>query len=291
MTFYMTFNRRETDETVAWAEENDVPMMTSANRRWSWATDSFKEPFEYDTRRAFDSGGFNVQSRWVRDRLPENPPKLTAEHVSRAGSPERLSDPPFYPWSIQEYHEWLSGHQDSFEWAAVMDYACEEVFDPLYPLGEKIEQTITNTIEQFNLDPDYELVPVLQGRTFEDYLHSYDALVSHGIPVEKVGLGTVCRISSSSSIVELERKIRKYMPEIEHIHAFGVKIESFKLGASFESADSAAWVYPAARGRSYVSGGNGMVEVDASEVDNPTFESFRSYYEYASSLHKTAISD
>lgn len=253
-TFYMTYARSRPKDIVPYAEENKIGLMTNAAHRWSNTTRKFNKLWGYDTRHIVDSGGYNVQSNFG-----------------------------MYPWTVKHYHYWLS--QNNFNWAAVMDYACEERFDELHSVQERMQKTVDNTVEHFNLDPQYNLLPVLQGRSVEDYVKSYDMLKDHGIPLEKVGLGTVCRISSSKEIVRTEKAIRDRCKDIEYIHGFGVKINAFKLGATFDSADSQAWVYPASNGRCYTLENGKLGEIAMGDDSRTrTVESFKNYYAYVTKL-------
>lgn len=256
MKFYMTYNRSAPRKIIPYIESNDVPVMCISMDRWSEATDQFKEMWDYDTSVIIDSGGFGVLNN-------------------------SSSDNPTYPFSVDEYHQWLSTYSDRFEWAAVMDFACEEQFDDIYSVDERIDKTIENTIYHFDKDPDYDLIPVLQGRLIHQYLECYDRLKDHGIPVDRVGLGTVCRVSESDKIAWLENKLRKNT-EIEWMHGFGVKITAIKNGVGFESMDSAAWAMPLKFGKYFELKDNTLEQhLGYEEHKEAAYSSFKAYYEYA----------
>ena len=260
--FYMTYARDSPLDIIDYAEKHQVPLMTSAMNRYSTAYGRFMEMDPYKTPRVVDSGGFTAM--------------------------EQHGD---YPWTVKEYHNWLQQNTDKFEWAAVMDLACEELFDDLLTKKERMEKTIENTVEHFSYDRDYELIPVLQGRTVDDWVWSYEQLVKHGVPVENVGLGTVCRVSSSFRLVEIEKKLRERCPKIDKIHGFGVKMTAFSCGVSFESADSYAWSYPANFGRLWgMDKGGRLQQREASHLSTTTrrWACFRNYYDVVSRLHERA---
>lgn len=249
MRFYMTFSRDAPGTVVPYAEAHDIPLMTSALTRYG--ANGFNDLWSYATPHAVDSGGYSA--------------------LARHGD---------YPYSVEDYHAWLRQHKDEFEWAAVMDYACERRFDDQFSVQERIDMTVENTIQHFNLDPDYDLLPVLQGRLRFQYLETYDRLRDHGIPTDRVGLGTVCRIESSPKIVQLENEIRE-ATDIEWMHGFGVKITAFKNGASFESADSAAWNVAPSHGKCYIDDETRLNAVSTDNTSNEDiFESFKNYYSY-----------
>jgi len=277
----MTYTRDRPNELAPWLQEHNVPILTNALHRWSENTDRFMDMWEYDTDHVIDAGGYNVQSHFA-DRWGN----LKVDDSTLID--EKFSDEPFYPWTVDQYHEFLSTHSDEFEWATVMDYACEERFDSLWSVDSRVEATVENTINHFNKDPDYKVLPVLQGRSIEDYERSYDMLNDHGIPTNHVGLGTVCRLSSTKEIINFENKIRNTL-DVDDIHGFGVKVDSFTRGAEFETADSAAWVYGASHGRIQLlerknNGDLRMREEKSNDSLIRTVESFKTYYAYVTWL-------
>lgn len=255
--FYMTYARSRPDDIVPYAEENNVGILSNAYHRYSESKEALLPLWEYDTAHVIDSGGFNV---------------LSNGHAE-------------FPWSVEEYDRALSEY-GNFEWAACMDYACEERFDDIMSVRERMERTVRNCIRHYNLDPDYKVLPVLQGRTLEQYLWCYDKYREFGIPTSHVGLGTVCRLSSTKKIVELENALRE-KTSIEKIHGFGVKIDAIKNGARFDSMDSQAWVWAASNGQVYRDRGDHL-EKEPMPDDSltRTVESFKNYHSYVSRLQE-----
>ena len=257
--FYITYARSYPDTIIPYVEKNNIPLMTSAMNRYSTTTGKFKEMNEYNTPRVVDSGGFTAMEKFGE-----------------------------YPWTVEQYHEWLSNNSDKFDWVVVMDLACEEKFDHKLTKRERMEKTIENTVKHFELDPDYELIPVLQGRSASDYIWSYNKLKENDIPVENVGLGTVCRISSSFKLVDLEAKLRRHCPDIENIHGFGVKFTAFSCGATFESADSFAWSYPTKFGEVWVWDESGQkittINTDNMSKENKLYTSLVNYHKYVNKI-------
>lgn len=265
MTFYMTFEGPFQPQVLRVADEFNIGIMKNAFHRWSDYEGEFL-PYNHLPDHApliIDSGGFNVLA----------------------------NDNTEFPWSVEQYHEFLQQYSDRFDWAACMDYACEHRFDDLMSKEERVEKTLENAIEHFNLDPEYNLRPVLQGRTLEDYVEFYDRLNDHGIPTDYVGLGTVCRLNSSSEIVEIERGLRR-ATDIEAIHGFGVKVAAFKLGAYFETADSRAWGDAPDHGEVYYNANQKLRRVPHNDDNSlrAVLRSFHEYYDYASGLKQEAAS-
>ena len=281
--FYMTYARSRPNELVPWIEEHDVPLLTNAIHRYSEAKERHLDMWEYDTRHVIDAGGYNVMASWVTTGGG-----LVNGKTQQDVAEELSESTPFYPWTIQQYHEWLCEHRGEFVWATVMDYACEERFDELWSYEDRMKATLDTTIRQYDLLDDagrpYKLLPVLQGRDVDEYVGFYERLEEQGIPTDHVGLGTVCRMSSEKRIVRFEEKIRQ-RTGVNRFHGFGVKIDAFKHGASFESADSQAWVYGPSNGWMVLDEGDSLRSVDM--PDDPltrTVASFKNYYSYVTRL-------
>lgn len=287
--FYMTYARSRPNELVPWIEEHNVPLLTNAIHRWSDNTDRFLDMWEYDTPHVIDAGGYNVMASFVTQGG-----SLRSDATQQDVREELTTNLPFYPYTLDEYHEWLATHSDEFEWATVLDYACEERFDPLWSYEQRRQATLDSTIEQFNKLQDsnasYKLLPVLQGREIDEYVDFYEQLDAHGIPTDHVGIGTVCRMSSEKRIVEFESEIRE-QTGAERFHGFGVKIEAFKYDAAFESADSQAWVYSPSNGEIVLDDGDRLRTVGCDDSLTRTVESFKNYYSYVTRLQqgKSAI--
>lgn len=247
-------------------QANDIPIMQNAFHRYS-EVNGFLDPIHAPTHGdlIIDSGGFNALQHGYTE----------------------------FPYSVAEYHTWLSNLDVDFQWAAAMDYACEHRFDTVMSKQERMERTLTNTITHFELDPEYTVLPILQGRTLDDYLWFYDQLQDHGIPTGYVGLGTVCRLNSESKIKDIERGIRANT-DIEKLHGFGIKINAFKTGACFETADSNAWNMEPTNGNVVFDDGDRLqVECrnESGQAARRSIRSFMEYYKYASRLRETAAAN
>lgn len=280
--FYMGYERHYPYDILPWVEENNVPLLENAIHRWSDAKEAFLDMWEYDTDHVMDSGGYNVQASYA-DRWGN----VTAEDDEIAK--EKETHAPFYPWTVDEYHEWLQANADEIEWAATMDYACEERFDCLWNVEERIDATIENTVDLWHRERDYKLLPVLQGRSVEEYIECAERLKERGVDVSHVGLGTVCRISSSKKIVTTVEGVKESVPEIERIHGFGIKVNSFKYGADVDSSDSAAWVDKPVHGKiQTVKHEEDGWELDKEQMSDDnrlaSYHTFRAYYAFVTWL-------
>jgi hypothetical protein len=283
VSFKMTYARSRPSTLVPWIEKHNVPLLTNAIHRWSDATDRFLDMWEYDTPHVIDAGGYNVMADYVTKHG-----NLSASVTGGDIHTTLRESEPFYPWELEEYHQWLCEHSDEFQWATVMDYACEERFDVLWDYESRIDATFENTVAHFNrLDDDdhpYTVLPVLQGRSVDEYVEFYERCEDHGIPTDAVGLGTVCRLSSEKEIAHVESSVRE-RTGVDWMHGFGVKVDAFKYNANFESADSQAWVYSPSNGRCVIHEDGSLRDIPMPDNSRErTVESFKNYYSYVTKL-------
>jgi len=256
-TFYMTCEKRNRIKEII--ETEKVPVMQNVMLYHNG--ESFREFNCYDTRYVVDSGGYSAMNEYGGD----------------------------FPWSVREYHNWLqqTHKRAPFDWAAIMDLACEPAFDGDMTVKERQDRTLENTIAHFELEPEYPLLPVLQGRTVQQWLEYHDRLKDHGIPTEYVGVGTLCRQSSTKQIAKIESQLRAGT-NIKAMHGFGVKISSFNHGARFESADSQAWSWPTKFGNKYTLTGENPPQIQSVDYQDSKAahrESFEAYWKRAKYLH------
>jgi len=198
-----------------------------------------------------------------------------------------------FPWTVSEYHEWARAMYDAhpFEWVAPMDLACEESFDEEISVAERVDRTIENTLALLDHDPAYPVLPVLQGRTVEEWLSCYDRLRDHGVDPEYAGVGTLCRQTSGARIKEIGRALRT-RTDIEAFHGFGVKATAFTAGAQFETADSQAWSWPLKFGLKLTLADESPTRIKREPYDGHDAETrretFRAYHRHASRLQREA---
>jgi hypothetical protein len=153
-----------------------------------------------------------------------------------------------YVAAARRYDEEIS----NIEWITPQDWMCEDAiinggwYGPLYFVG-----TIRNYVEicdlwgedLFEADPDNpkkKIIPVLQGKTRDDYMRCADGFEAAGVQLERchtVGIGSVCRRENTTEIKE----IFEAFPTLNK-HGFGVKIGGIRrYGHLLKSSDSLAW--------------------------------------------------
>jgi len=266
-TFYMTCSERARLGDVI-GEEN-YPVMQNAVEFHNGSDYRDYNAFTTD-RRVIDSGGYTAMDRYGGE----------------------------FPWTVGDYHDWLRDTYAAvgFDWAAVMDFACEPDFDDDLTVVERQDRTLENTIRHLDLEPEYPLLPVLQGRTIRQWVEFYDRLQDHGVDCSYVGVGTLCRVSSENKISEIETALRT-QTDIDHLHGFGTKISSFSRGAYFDTADSQAWSWQLMFGNKYRLRSEHPPELEtvayggSDEAEAAKIQSFKAYQKRARWLQKEARRD
>ena len=196
----------------------------------------------------------------LRDRATF--PRALGPWVLDSGGFMQLLKTGRWQFTVGQYLERIALYQEkigSLAWAAPMDYMCE--WDIRHGEGNQHQFTPATyvlchqhlTTENFMLArqlwPRYgsgpcPVRPVLQGWTPSDYLAHVDLYVTEGVSLaglDVVGLGSVCRRSSTPSIVRLVHEVTNALPGVR-LHGFGVKREGLRaVGHRLHSADSMAW--------------------------------------------------
>lgn len=148
---------------------------------------------------------------------------------------------------IEDYIDYVRRWEP--ELYALRDYPCEP--DLLDDLGESVESHQEKTIQAHKemIDKTGEIdgkaVSVVQGWEKSDYLHCIDRFREEGVPLDYVGVGSVCRRHAKADIREVLRAVRTELPDA-HIHAFGVKTSVLSYSDVpdlIDSADSLAYSY------------------------------------------------
>ena len=200
----------------AWLERTDVPLMLSYHRlkkrrrlpraRGAWA---------------LDSGAYT--------------------HLAKYGV--WRTSPPYYAGEVRRYRDEIG----RLDYAAIQDWPCGDA--ALKASGLTVEDHIKRTVRSF-LDlnmraPDVNWMPIIQGRTPEDYLRCIDLYYKCGVELHRwplVGMGSVADRQTDPDIQQFIYWFSEDWP----LHIFGAS----KPGLSRYSfwiagADSMAWSYRA----------------------------------------------
>lgn len=136
--------------------------------------------------------------------------------------------------------------------AVSQDYMCEE--SALAATGITVEEHQQLTIERYrrlrDLCGEDLVMPVLQGRSPDDYAHCLDLYGSLLPAGAWAGVGSLCRRNGSPSEVEqILLAIHQSRPDLK-LHGFGLKLTSLAssvVRGLLYSADSLAWSWAARR--------------------------------------------
>lgn len=170
-----------------------------------------------------------------------------------------------YRYTPAEYVNWL--HKFNPEWAATMDWCCENELTGGKPgIVRERQQRTTEMAYRFYWDyrdAPWAWVPTIQGWTVEDYRrHARELKPLIGLwqrhyknnPMWRVGIGTLCNRASEHMIRAVIAAVRDVLPDMP-LHLWGVKLDVLKspipLDKNVVSVDSAAWTSLTTKGRPY----------------------------------------
>jgi hypothetical protein len=183
-----------------------------------------------------------------------------------------------YRWTVDDYVEFvartscadaeLPGLPSPWAWWSAMDYCCEaEIARDRATVISRIDRTVETLAETLEV-VDYwrecegipgliDPMPIVQGRTVDDYLRCADRLAEvmrqsgrDGLP-GLIGVGSVCRreLSGREGLIPIVTALDATLPNGVRLHLFGVKGDAVtKLGTSLsrvKSLDSMAWDFSA----------------------------------------------
>lgn len=180
---------------------------------------------EHVTERAADCGGFVATFKWGD-----------------------------YPYTPEQYVRWLRAWRP--QWAATMDYCCEDEITNGKPgVVRERQQKTTEMAWHFwqTYQESWAWVPTIQGWTVEDYerhatemkplIDEMRAAYADN-PDWRVGVGTLCRRASVQMIHDVVRAVSAVLPGIP-LHLWGIKLSALQspiaMPAQVVSVDSAAW--------------------------------------------------
>lgn len=153
-------------------------------------------------------------------------------------------------WSItpEQYAAEVRRYRDEvgrLQWAAIMDWMCEEMALAKTRLSivEHQRRTIQSYLDLQQLAPELPWVPVLQGWGWADYMRHQDAYDKAGVDLFRcpiVGVGSVCRRQHTDMICDMIQELRVAYGLC--LHAFGFKLAGLRKASRYlSSADSMAW--------------------------------------------------
>lgn len=160
------------------------------------------------------------------------------------------------PWSIADYMALAASFP--FRRVASADYCCEqEIAVDREEVRDRMSRTIATNREcrsrAIDLGIANRFMPVLQGRTPDDYIRCLDALAGMIAPGSIVGVGSMCRrqIHGPEGLVAVVERLSRDLPIGAKLHALGVKGDALPYLAPFShwvaSIDSQAYGIAARR--------------------------------------------
>lgn len=185
------------------------------------------------TRKAADSGGFVATFLWGD-----------------------------YRYTSEQYVDWLDSWSPN--WAATMDYCCEdEITSGRHGVVRERQQRTTGMAYRFwddYRDRPYAWVPTVQGWNVRDYIqHAHDlkplitemqsfyqarAGQDQTLNEFRVGIGTLCKRTSIRGVIAIVMAVASVLPDVRCFHLWGVKTTFWKAPIAFPfevSSDSASW--------------------------------------------------
>lgn len=240
---------------VHWATNQCYPSMISASAFWNPKAGQFvipEHPATMDLDFALDSAGFTAILRWQ----------------NRGTQPGMAG---IFPWSLAQYVELASCLRPA--WWSQPDLCCEAAIAAdheavqwriratatllegclrqVYAWQEAFARGSSARAAANTFSPP---VPVIQGRTTDDYLRSLD--LTRAVwrrwepwlaPPALIGIGSVCRRATHDPIEGVLAVVRAIEPHLDkgtRLHLFGVKgdaMSHLKGFACVGSFDSMAW--------------------------------------------------
>lgn len=161
-----------------------------------------------------------------------------------------------FPWTIDDYIELAASWP--FRLFASFDYPVEqEIAADRAAIDERIARTIGANRETRRRAEDAgiedRLMPVLQGRTPEDYERCAEALAWSMRPGRTIGIGSMCRrhIHGPEGLIAVIDRLDRILPPTVQLHCFGVKGSALpylrEFGTRIASIDSQAYGVAARR--------------------------------------------
>lgn len=164
-----------------------------------------------------------------------------------------------YKYTSNQYIDWIYQFMLPPEWAAIMDYCCEdEITAGKHGIVRERQQATTWKIEKFYRDYRHESwvwTPTVQGWHVADYVRHATEIkplidqwqkfyhkrgLSH---LFRVGIGTLCARPYTADIQAIVCAVADILPDV-NFHLWGVKLQVLKSSVQLPritSVDSAAW--------------------------------------------------
>jgi hypothetical protein len=147
-----------------------------------------------------------------------------------------------YPFSYQGYVDFC--HTMNPHYAVCWDYPCEpEIAGDDRSVLYRQEKCIKHALKLMSIPSTWKWVPVLQGRTLEQYTRHARMYIDSGIASSYMGIGSLCRRTKIGEIRLIAESMHAILPNTS-FHLFGVKSQVFRFWTApswVSTADTGAW--------------------------------------------------
>ena len=200
-----------------------------------------------------------------------------------------------YPYEPKEYFNDILNLSDKriilLDYLVTMDLICNPVISKIEHKNnlKKIRKTIENTIKLDRLfeheNPNFRLMPVIQGYSVEEYEKCAQLLIDSNIMISKkssdflVGIGSLANRTKVGEIKAVLKAISDKFSDNDYknigIHLFGVRLNAIKdheVAQRISSFDSFSWTFPYRFGRVKLFTGSRMIEANTQKkLKEPEF--------------------
>jgi hypothetical protein len=148
-----------------------------------------------------------------------------------------------FPFSLDDYHEWLTLMRPDV--AACLDLPCEaEIAADDAEVARRQRWTLEAAAVLMSRPASWRWLPVVQGRTLEQYADHARAYREAGLVTEYMGIGSLCRRTSLKEIRAIIGTVAAELPGTR-FHLFGIALrlltQHVALHPAVLSLDSGAW--------------------------------------------------
>jgi hypothetical protein len=197
----------------------------------------------------------SFQRRDFQLRRPPRLPLISAPVAVDTGAFAWFQSHTMYHFSASQLCDWIYGVRPRIQWAVIPDRPTEDLDRPSEVLQAQQDTTesIVHVLGSF-IDLPWSWIPVLQGRTLDDYfrhaieladvLYSLaDVYARRGQPF-RVGLGSICRRGQVTEIRRIVSGVADILPGLPPSPLRRQTRRPHRLGEPSQhrrSCDSAAW--------------------------------------------------
>lgn len=142
-----------------------------------------------------------------------------------------------FPFDTSDYHVWLTAMQPNL--AACLDLPCEvEITADNAEVARRQAWTLKAAQQLLSPPAPWAWVPVVQGRTLEQYATHARAYRAAGLDQPLMGIGSLCRRTRTGEIRAIVATVAEELPGVR-FHLFGVKLGLLKQRVALATCERA----------------------------------------------------